>query len=146
MEDIRLNGFTLRAAAVIPCGDAYLFVREKGSEAFYTVGGAVHFGESTEEAVIREAFEETGMMMQIQHLLFVQERFYRYQNAEKHELCFYYLMETPGKPLRMKTDRENERLVFLSKEDLAVKKIIPVVLADTLLAGEKPLFHLITHE
>lgn len=53
MEDIRLNGFTLRAAAVIPCGDSYLFVREKGSEAFYTVGGAVHFGESTEECYTR---------------------------------------------------------------------------------------------
>ena len=99
-----------------------------------------------QEAVIRETFEETGMMMQIQQLLFVQERFYRYQNAEKHELCFYYLMEKPEKPLRMKTDRENERLVYLSKEDLAVKKIIPAVLADTLLAEEKTLFHLITHE
>ncbi|QHQ63847.1 NUDIX domain-containing protein [Anaerocolumna sedimenticola] len=42
---------------------------------YYTVGGAVKIKETSEEAVIREVYEETGVNFEIDRLVFIQERF-----------------------------------------------------------------------
>ena len=42
----------------------------------YSVGGRIKFGETAEEAVVREVFEETGIQMEIDRLGFVYENFF----------------------------------------------------------------------
>ncbi len=41
----------------------------------YSVGGRVKFGETAEQAVIREVFEETGTEMEVDHLGFYSGEF-----------------------------------------------------------------------
>ena len=42
----------------------------------YSVGGRIKFGETAEEAVVREVFEETGIKMEIDRLGFVHENYF----------------------------------------------------------------------
>lgn len=74
---------------------------------FYSVGGAVHHGESAEDAVRREVAEETGVWMEVDRLAFVHENFFTESSATRdsstlcHEICFYFLMRyLPQAPVR----------------------------------------------
>ena len=55
------KAFRYRAAAIIVEEGCVLFARNDEDDYFYSVGGAVHMGETSEEAVKREVFEETGL-------------------------------------------------------------------------------------
>lgn len=49
----------------------------------YSVGGHIQFGETAEEAVAREVFEETGVKLEIDHLGFIHENFFYGGYAKK---------------------------------------------------------------
>ena len=51
----------IRVGAIILKGTRFLMVRNHLSDYFYSVGGRIKFGETAEEAVIREVLEETGV-------------------------------------------------------------------------------------
>jgi len=42
----------------------------------YPVGGRIKFGETVEEAVIREVFEETDVQIDIERMAFVHENYF----------------------------------------------------------------------
>ena len=67
----------------------------------YSIGGGVHHGETTEQAVVREVFEETGVRYKIDRLAFVHENFFVMQEGvfkdkQCHEIAFYFLMKPQG--------------------------------------------------
>ena len=51
----------MRAAAIIVENDCALFACNETDDYFYSIGGGVHHGETAEDAVLREVFEETGV-------------------------------------------------------------------------------------
>ena len=55
------NWFRYRAAAIIIENDCVLFVGNSRENYYYSVGGGVKMGETAEEAVLREVYEETGL-------------------------------------------------------------------------------------
>ena len=55
--------FRYRAAAIIVENEHILFACNEVDDYYYSVGGGVHHGESAEEAVIREVYEETGLKL-----------------------------------------------------------------------------------
>lgn len=57
--------FRYRAAAVIIEDENVLMVTSDTSDYFYSIGGAVHLGETAEEAVVREVFEEAGIQCKL---------------------------------------------------------------------------------
>ena len=61
----------IRVGAIILKEGRFLMVRNDQADYFYSVGGRIKFGETAEEAVIREVEEETGIRMKINHLGFV---------------------------------------------------------------------------
>ena len=64
------EGFiNLRVGAIILKDDKLLMVGNKARpEYLYSVGGRIKFGETSEEAIIREVYEETGVHMEIDRL------------------------------------------------------------------------------
>lgn len=95
------NGIlNVRVGAIIPKGDRFLMVGNEHSDYFYSVGGRIQFGESAEEAVIREVWEETGVRMQVERLGFIHENFFIGDSAsnlgkEIYEISFYFYMKVP---------------------------------------------------
>lgn len=68
--------FRYRAAAIIIEDGEVLFVKNELESYYYSVGGGVHLGEKAEDAVIREVFEETGILYEIDRLAFIHENFF----------------------------------------------------------------------
>lgn len=60
---------------------------------YYSVGGRVHLNETSEAAVLRETFEETGVHFEIDRLGFIHEHFFSMGGSQFHELCLYYYMK-----------------------------------------------------
>lgn len=94
------SSFTLRAACIILFGERFLCAANQTGKAFYTISGRVRAGESTTEAALREAKEETGYPFEIERLLFVQERFFEENGKAHHHIVFYYLMKGPSELIR----------------------------------------------
>ena len=68
--------FRYRAAAIIIENDCVLFVGNENENYYYSVGGGVHMGETSEDAVVREVFEETGVKYEIDRLAVIHENFF----------------------------------------------------------------------
>lgn len=71
------DGFlNIRAGAIIIKDGKLLMVGNNRDNYLYSVGGRLKFGETAEEAVVREVFEETGVKMEIDRLGFVHENYF----------------------------------------------------------------------
>ena len=97
-EDGILN---IRVGAIIMKDGKFLMAGNDRFDHLYSVGGRVRFGETAEEAVVREVFEETGVKMEVDRLGFVQECFFEGDTEFKkdnivHEISFYYYMKVPN--------------------------------------------------
>ena len=68
--------FSYRVAALIINNNKLLVAKHVNYPCYYTVGGRVKLNETSVEAVVREALEETGFTFEIDKLAFVQERFF----------------------------------------------------------------------
>lgn len=92
----------IRVGAIIMKDNKILMVGNDKDKFLYSVGGRIKFGETAEEAVIREVFEETGHKLEIDRLGFVHENFFHAKfdkNTEGkklfHEISLFFYMKTP---------------------------------------------------
>ena len=89
----------IRAGAII-MKDGKLLMVGNDRDYLYSVGGRLKFGETAEDAVVREVFEETGVRMEIDRLGFVHENYF-YGDAPSnlnkliYEITFFFYMKVP---------------------------------------------------
>ncbi|CDM69381.1 hydrolase, nudix family [Clostridium bornimense] len=92
--------FRYRAAAIIIEDGCVLFAKNELDDYYYSIGGGVHLGETTEDAVKREVLEETGVEYEIDRLAFIHENFFNgtgtLDGLKCHEVAFYYIMKPRG--------------------------------------------------
>ena len=95
------NGLiNIRVGAIIMKDGKFLMVGNERTDYLYSVGGRIKFGETAEEAVIREVLEETGIQMEIDRLGFVHENYF-YGDAPLnlgkliYEISFFFYMQVP---------------------------------------------------
>lgn len=67
-------------------------------------GGGIDFGESAEESLIREFYEETGLRVRIKNFLFTHE----YLHPPFHEVELFFEIEETGGTLKLGKDPEME--------------------------------------
>ncbi|MBO4915973.1 MAG: NUDIX domain-containing protein [Oscillospiraceae bacterium] len=90
----------LRVGAIITKGDRVLMVKNSRDDWYYSVGGRIQVGETSEQAIVREVREELGVSMEIDRLGFVHENYFYGTLGDNigrqiYELCFFYYMKTP---------------------------------------------------
>ena len=91
----------IRVGAIIMKDGKILMVGNERSNYLYSVGGRIKFGETAEEAVVREVLEETGVKLEIDRLGFVHENYF-YGDAPTnlgkliYEISFYFYMKVPS--------------------------------------------------
>ena len=91
----------VRVGAIIRKEGRVLMVTNDDVNYCYSVGGRIQIGESAEDAVRREVFEETGCHLEIDRLGFIHEDFFWGDMGEKkgkliYEIAFYFYMKTPA--------------------------------------------------
>ncbi|MBO4679997.1 MAG: NUDIX domain-containing protein [Lachnospiraceae bacterium] len=93
--NIRVGAIIMKDGKVLMVGNT------ERPEYYYSVGGRVKFGETAEEAVVREVFEETGIKMEVDRLGFIHENYF-YGDAGYnlgkliYEISFFFYMKTPS--------------------------------------------------
>lgn len=91
------NWFRYRVGAVIISEGYALFAANSRDNYYYTVGGGVHMGEYSRDAVLRETMEETGLELDIERPLCIIENFFdgdgSLDGLECHAVEIYYLMK-----------------------------------------------------
>ena len=91
----------IRVGAIIMKDGKILMVGNERANYLYSVGGRIKFGETAEEAIVREVFEETGVKMEIDRLGFVHENYFHGDapsNLGKliYEISFFFYMKVPS--------------------------------------------------
>lgn len=92
IDDGLLN---IRVGAIICRGNEFLMMENDKDPFLYSVGGRVKFGETAQEAIVREVLEETGTQMEIDRLGFVHENYFYLdepgrENQVVYEISFYF--------------------------------------------------------
>lgn len=122
--------FRLRGVGVIVKNGKVLMVHDEKRKYYYAIGGAVRIGEKTSDAAVREVFEESGLHVEIDRLILIQENFFEMEDGLHHEVSFYYLMKDIGEQ-KICGDRvldfNEEGLEWLSISDLSNYRIYPQI-------------------
>lgn len=134
------NWFRYRAAAIIIENDCVLFIGNEKEDYYYSVGGGVHMGETAEDAVVREVFEETGVYYEIDRIAVIHENFFNENSGSLkglncHEICLYFLMKPRGTQKlnsNSYTKGVKEEMIWIPIKDLDKYKAYPSFLKDYL--------------
>ncbi|MBR0208261.1 MAG: NUDIX domain-containing protein [Oscillospiraceae bacterium] len=143
----------IRVGAIIMRDGSFLMVGNPNFDYLYSVGGRIRFGETAEEAVVREVREETGRDMEIDRLGFVTEDFFLGDSPAKmgkliYELGYYFYMKTPADfaPVceSFTEDGSEEFLVWAAPEE--GRKMYPAFFNDELRHPEQTIKHFVTDQ
>lgn len=143
------SGFRYRAAAIIVENGCALFAGNEREDYLYSVGGAVRMGETAEDAVRREVFEETGVRYEVDRLAVIHENFFVEKGADFHEIGFYFLMEPRGTQALHAagmTQGVRETMHWIPVGDLDKHRAFPTFLKEYLSAPHTGIEHIVTDE
>lgn len=148
------NWFRYRSAAIIIENECVLFVGNEKENYYYSVGGGVHMGETAEDAVVREVYEETGVHYEIDRLAVIHENFFDQNTGSLkglncHEICFYFLMKPRGSQKLNSnsfTQGCKEEMYWIPIKDLDKYRTFPYFFKDYLSDNHKEIVHIITDD
>lgn len=158
-EKIKINNdinkwFRYRAAAIIIEEGYVLFAGNEIDDYYYSIGGGVHMGETSEQAVKREVLEETGVPYEIDRLAVIHENFFdenqgTLKGMDCHEVSMYYLMKPRGTRKinsNSYTQGVREKMHWIPLEDLDKYKAFPTFLKEYLSVEHTGIEHIVTDE
>jgi 8-oxo-dGTP pyrophosphatase MutT (NUDIX family) len=143
----------VRVGAIIRKEGRVLMVTNDDVNYCYSVGGRIQIGESAEDAVRREVFEETGCHLEIDRLGFIHEDFFWGDMGEKkgkliYEIAFYFYMKTPADFTphceSLTEEGRGEHLEWISPD--TEKKIYPAFFRTELDKPGSGVRHIVTDE
>jgi ADP-ribose pyrophosphatase len=127
--------FRYRTGAIIVRDGKMLFVQNYLSDYYYMLGGAVHLGETSQDCIEREVFEETGIPCKAVRCAIICENFFNGDRLDErisgklcHVMEFYYLMEAPAESAFSTETDTSEKLVWLPLDELDKYDVRPIML------------------
>lgn len=144
--------FNYRVGAIIIYNNKVLMVKNSRDPYYYSVGGRVHMNESMEDAIIREVYEETGVIFEIDRMGYIHENFFVLEpNGEKyHEISIYYYMKAINNynliSKSLTEDGIEESLEWIPLNDIKNYKVYPQFFKDAQLISNQNVLHIIDRE
>jgi len=156
MTDITLKVedgyFIYGVSAIILHNNNVLMAKNDNYPYYYPIGGRVSFGETSENAVLREVHEETGVDFEIDRLAFIHENFFVGSfmgNKPCHEIRLFYLMKPHNDVENIKCSNvdvngEKESLHWLPIDKLSEYHLFPEFFKSELRCLKNEVGHFIT--
>lgn len=108
------GNLSVRAAGIVLRNNRVLLAKGEKTP-YYLVGGTTQLNENSQETVRREFYEELGIVIEVERLIFVQERLFTVDNEKHHEIAFYY---------KLKNSEDFDRIEDGCYTDLGRKEIL----------------------
>ena len=154
------NEFLVRSCGILVHGSSVLAeeaVAEQGLKSYALPGGHLEFGESLAECLSREFYEETGLNVEAEKLVYVHENFYLLKGVTTHEIGFYFLVDlasefpSPDSSGYIANREMHTRMRLLPLDQLKSFPLQPAFLRDQLPADTAARFaspprHVLTRE
>lgn len=86
----------MRSCGILVHGDRVLMQEGddgRGGKQYALPGGHLEFGETLAFCMSREVYEETGLNVEADKLVYIHENFYTLKGVETHEIGFYFLTD-----------------------------------------------------
>lgn len=120
------------------------------NEAFYRFpGGAIEFGETAAQTILREMREEYQLDVAVGVLWLVNENFFAYGDKSAHTVNFLHLChltsDIPFKELRHR-EYDDIKLVWRSQADFDQAPLYPQGIRDYLNTAMEPVVHLVSYQ
>ena len=146
--------FRYRAPAIIVEDGCVLFAGNEKEDYYYSIGGAVHVGETAEDAVKREVLEETGVPYEVDHLAVIHENFFNesagsLSGMDCHEIAIYFMMKPRGtRELHSNsyTMGVKENMYWIPIDELDRYKAFPLFMKGFLQSEHRGIEHIVTDE
>ena len=153
--DLKDQKFKFRVAGIVEHDNKILVVRMRQNPFYCFPGGHVELLEDTSSAVQRELDEELYFKVKVNKLLYIHENFFRAENKDFHELCFYYKCEPVDKSLKTdsvlwheidKGEELTHEYVWIDRESLSKEDVEPKHIIKRFLEDENKFLHFITRD
>ncbi len=142
--------FNYRVGAIILREGKLLMVNNNRDRYYYSVGGRVRFGETTQAALKREVFEEIGTGCTIGKLALIHENLFEERGIKYHELALFYFVDLPADAVlhfEQLTDRGfTEKFEWLPTDELDSLMLYPEVLKSEIYRLQQGVSHIVTNE
>lgn len=145
--------FNHRVAAVIVHNNKLLAQKNVKTNEYYLPGGRINYGESSEEAIIREIREELGVTVTDYSSLWINECFFVDSGTRFHEVGIYYLVNLENtefnhyEPIFELTEGSKvNTYVWLDIDSLESIALYPLFVKTEIKNPDKTLKHIITNE
>lgn len=140
--------FRYRTGALIINDNKMLFCRNKKDGYYYFIGGGVQHGETSNECIEREIFEETSLHCRVEQLAVLIENFFDDIGKICHTIELYYKVYVDNFELMTKDTDTHEELVWVSIDKIKDMDIRPKNVADRIpeILDSKSIIHIINDE
>lgn len=148
------EGFlNIRVGAIIFQDGKILMVTNDRVDYYYSIGGRIKMGETAQEAIVREVYEETGYIMSVDRLGFIHENYFygdAKSNKDKliYEISFYFIMNVPKDfyPITQSTTEDHDQETYFWTDLKTSAKLYPEFFKTHDLVNSQSVIHLVTDQ
>jgi len=142
--------FNYRVGAIILRDGCLLMTTNNRVNYYYTLGGRVRFGETTETALQREVSEEIGTACRVGQLALVHENLFEESGTRYHEIALFFFADLPADAVLRDTQPAGnglvERFEWLPIDSLHKVALYPEILRTEIHRLQREGMHVATHE
>lgn len=131
--DIDGELFSYRIGGVLIKNNKILLT--KGGNGYTLPGGHSQIGETSQETIVREFKEETGLDVEVINVISTYENFYKWDEKNCHQLCIYYRLKmiNENQELVPNPDTKDTKYIWFELKDLKNINLYPVGISDQIL-------------
>lgn len=126
------NSIELIVRALVIKNRRILVCQTIGKDYFFLPGGHVEFGESVQEAIRRELYEETGAILKVAQFIGAVENIFTQEGKSRHEVSVVFHADIDSDNI---SSRESHiQFFWFTMEEFLRRKVAPPALKDAIIA------------